>query len=157
MKRYVVTLTREEREELSTLTARGNHASRKVISALVLLNCDEGEYQKHRCTGEETAAVLRIGSRTVDRIKRRFVEGGLDAALERAPSRRVYTRKADGELEAHLIALSCSAPPAGFARWSLRLLADKAVELNYVDSISYETVRRVLKKTNSNRGAKRVG
>ena len=157
MKKYVVTLTEDEREELTGLRARGSHASRKVISALVLLNCDEGEHQDHRCTGEETAAVLRIGSRTVDRIKRRFVEGGLDAALERAPSRRVYVRKADGDVEAHLIALSCSAPPPGFARWSLRLLADKAVELDYVDSISYETVRRVLKKTSSNRGAKTAG
>ena len=101
---------------------------------------------------EEVAKVLRIGVRTIDRVKRKFVEEGLGAALENRPTSRVYERKADGEVEAHLIALSCSKAPEGFSKWSLRLLADKMVELRYVDEISYETVRRVLKKTNLNPG-----
>ena len=86
--------------------------------------------------------------RKIDRVKKRFVEEGLDAELGRKPSPRNYERMADGEVEAHLVALSCGEPPEGFARWSLRLLADRAMELEYVDSISYETVRRVLKKRN---------
>jgi len=101
---------------------------------------------------EEVAKVLRIGVRTIDRVKRKFVEEGLGAALENRPTSRVYERKADGEVEAHLIALSCGKAPEGFSKWSLRLLADKMVELRYVDEISYETVRRVLKKTNLNPG-----
>ena len=103
------------------------------------------------------ANILRISMRKVDRVKKRFIEEGLDAALGRKPSQRSYERKADGEVEAHLVALSCGEPPKGFARWSLRLLADRAMELEYVDSISYETVRRVLKKTKSNRGGRLAG
>jgi transposase len=106
---------------------------------------------------EDIAAVLNISMRKIDRLKKRFVAEGLDAALERRPSARVYQPKADGDFEAHLVALSCGPPPEGFSRWSLRLLADRAVELNYIDSVSYETVRRVLKKTNSNRGKSRAG
>lgn len=90
--------------------------------------------------------------RTIDRVKKRFVEEGFEAALENRPTSRVYDRIADGEVEAHLIALSCSKAPEGFSKWSLRLLADKMVELKYVDDISHETVRRVLKKTNLNPG-----
>lgn len=85
--------------------------------------------------------------RKVDRVKRRFVENGLEVALDKRKADRQHLKKADGEFEAHLLALSCGKPPQGRARWSLRLLADKMVELEYVDSISYETVRRVLKKT----------
>ena len=96
--------------------------------------------------------VLKIGMRTIDRVKKKFVEEGFDAVLERKSPDREYDRKADGEVEAHLITLCCSEPPQGYARWSLRLLADKLVELKYVDSISYETVRRVLKKTNYSLG-----
>jgi len=90
--------------------------------------------------------------RTIDRIKKKFIEEGLDATLERRPTSRVYERKLDGDLEAKLITLCCSDPPEGFSRWSLRLLADKLVELKYVDSISYVTVRKVLKKTNLSLG-----
>jgi hypothetical protein len=96
---------------------------------------------------EDVAAVLRISMRKIDRVKRRFVEEGLESALMGRKGDRVYEKKADGEFEAHLVALSCSEPPEGFARWSLRLLADRAVEMHYIDSISYETIRRVLKKT----------
>lgn len=157
MKKYNVTLQLEERSALEAIVQRGSHASRTVVNALVLLNCDAGEFQSHRMKNEDVAAVLQISMRKIDRVKKRFVEEGLDAALERRPSPQVYQRKADGDLEAHLVALSCGPPPEGFSRWSLRLLADRAVELSYTDSISYETVRRVLKKTNSNRGNSRAG
>jgi hypothetical protein len=93
----------------------------------------------------------------IHRVKQRFVEEGLDIALNGHERERVYKRKADGDFEAHLVALSCSEPPEGQAQWSLRLLADKVVELGYVASVSYETVRRVLKKTKSSLGGKSAG
>ena len=157
MKLYKVTLLANEREELEAIAHKGSHQSHKVINALILLNCDEGKFNDHRPRGEDVANILRISMRKVDRVKKRFVEEGLEAALGRQPSQRNYERKADGEFEAHLVAMSCGEPPKGFARWSLRLLADRAAELEYVDSISYETVRRVLKKTKSNRGGKLAG
>lgn len=157
MNRYKVTLLQDERGNLEAIARRGSHQSQKVINALILLNCDEGECNTHRLRGEDIATALRISMRKVDRVKKRFVEEGLDAALGRRPSSRVYANKTDGEFEAHLVALSCGDPPKGFARWSLRLLADRAVELEYIDSVSYETVRRVLKKTNSSRGGGTAG
>lgn len=157
MKLYKVTLLAEERVDLEAITRKGSHQSQKVINALILLNCDEGEFNALRSRGEDVANVLRISMRKVDRVKKRFVEDGLDAVLGRRPSRRNYTHKADGEFEAHLIAMSCGEPPKGFARWSLRLLAERAVELEYIDSVSHETVRRVLKKTKSNRGERLAG
>ncbi len=117
-----------------------------------MLSCNEGEYQTERSINEEMSRVLHISMRKIDRVKKRFVEEGLDAALDKKVGSRIYTRKTDGDFEAHLIALSCGEPPEGFARWSLRLLADKVVELNYIDSISHETVRRILKKTKSSPG-----
>jgi transposase len=146
---YKVTLTKEERSFLISLTKSGKHSSRRLVHALILLNCDRGEFSEipHR-TNREVAEFLKVGESMVERIKKRFVETGLSSALEDKPSDREYIRKADGDLEAHIIALSCSEVPEGFSRWSLRLLADKVVELEYVDSISHETVRRVLKKTN---------
>ena len=95
--------------------------------------------------------------RKIDRVKKRFVVDGLDVALNGKKGSRIYKKKADGDFEAHLVALSCSDPPEGFSRWSLRLLAEKAVELDYIENISHETVRRVLKKTSLNRGGKKVG
>ena len=146
MKKYKVTLERDEREELEAITCKGSHNSQKVINALILLNCDEGAFQQCRMRNEDVAAVLKISMRKIDRVKRRFVEQGMEVALHGRKGERVYKRKADGDFEAHLVALSCSEPPEGYSRWSLRLLADQAVELNYIDSVSYETVRRVLKK-----------
>ena len=157
MKRYVVTLTQEEREILSGLVSKGKHQSQRILNALILLDCDRGDCQKNRSTNEEIARVLNVSMRKIDRVKKRFVEEGLDAALDKKKAERVYEKKADGDFEAHLVALSCSGPPEGFARWSLRLLADKVVELNYINSISHEAVRRILKKTNSNLGNKKVG
>ena len=133
--RYKVTLSRREREELEGITTRGRHNSQKILNALILLSCDEGRCQKRKRTNQAIADLLPV------------VEEGLEAALDKRKAERSHTRKADGDVEAHLVALSCSKPPPGHARWSLRLLADRMVELQYVDSISYETVRRVLKKT----------
>jgi len=124
---------------------RGYHTSQKFRYAYILLNCDEGKYSE-KVTNEVVSKVLKVGMRTIDRVKKRFVEEGFEAILERIPTTREYERKADGEVEAHLIALCCSDPPSGFARWTLRLLSEKMVELSYVDSISHETVRWVLKK-----------
>ncbi len=152
MKKFIVTLTEEERNLLTELTSKGKHRSQKILNALILLACDEGEHQRKRSKNEEIARVLNTSMRKIDRVKKRFVLDGLNVALHGRKGSRVYVKKADGDFEAHLVALSCSRPPEGFARWTLRLLADKAVELDYIDSISYETVRRVLKKTNSSLG-----
>jgi len=122
-----------------------------------LVACDEGEYQQKRSKNEEIARVLNTSMRKIDRVKKRFVVDGLDVALNGKKGSRIYKKKADGDFEAHLVALSCSDPPEGFSRWSLRLLAEKAVELDYIENISHETVRRVLKKTSLNRGGKKVG
>ena len=157
MKKYKVTLEKEERENLEAITRKGSHQSQKVVNALILLNCDEGPGNEQRMRGEDVASILRISMRKIDRVKRRFVEDGLEAAVGSRQGQRFHERKADGDFEAHVVALSCSKPPQGFARWSLRLLADQAVELQYIDSVSYETIRRVLKKTNSNRGKKSAG
>ena len=157
MKKYKVTLQKEERSRLEAITQKGSHKSQKVLNALVLLNCDEGTFQEQRMKNEDVARVLRISMRKIDRVKKRFIEEGFETALAGRKQERVYERKADGDFEAHLIALSCSAPPVGFARWSLRLLADKAVELRYIDSISYETIRTVLKKRNKTLEEARVG
>ena len=157
MKKYIVTLTEEERCSLAGLTSKGRHRSQKVLNALTLMACDEGEYQNLRSTNAEISKVLNTSMRKIDRVKKRFVTQDLDVALNGKKSDRVYEKKADGDFEAHLIALSCSKPPEGFLRWSLRLLADRAVELEYIDSISHETVRRVLKKTNLSPGRKKSG
>ena len=157
-KRYRVTLTEAERAELLGLTRRGSHKSQRVVNALILLNCDERGANESRLRDEDVAGVLRVSTRKIERVKKRFVEDGLEAALgSRQGRRREYRRKADGAFEARLVALSCSQPPEGHARWTLRLLADKAVELEYIDSVSHETVRRVLKKTRSSRGGRSAG
>lgn len=142
-----MTLTEEERRELERLTTRGKHASQKVLNALILLGSDEGPFQERRKSSQELAEVLPVSARKIDRVKRRFVEDGLEVALAGRKPEREYEKKADGDFEARLVALSCSEPPEGHARWSLRLLADTMVELGYVDSVSHETVRRTLKKT----------
>ena len=157
MEKYKVTLTKEEREELSTIIQKGKHRSQKVLNALILLNCDEGKFQWKHSKNIEIAKVLQISMRKIDRTKKCFVEEGLDVTLNGRKGQREYEKKADGDFEAHLIALSCGEPPEGFARWSLRLLADKVVELKYVDNISHETIRRVLKKTKLNPGVNKVG
>jgi len=151
MTTYKVTLTKEERDQLTEMTRTGTHAARKIIHALILLNVDRGSHTESQ-VNEDICKVLKIGMRTIDRVKKRFVEEGLESALKMAPTSRIYDKLVDGDMEAHLIALACGEPPKGFARWSLRLLADKLVELRFTDGISYETVRRTLKKTNLSLG-----
>ena len=157
MKKFAVTLTNDERAELKKISSKGRHRSRKILNALILLGCDEGKHQEKRSTNEEISRVLKTSMRKIDRVKKRFVVDGLDIALNGRKGSRVYAKKADGDFEAHLVALSCSKPPKGFARWSLRLLADRVVELDYIDSISHESIRRILKKTNSSLGGKMGG
>ena len=142
---YKVELTKQEREELIGIIRKGKHTSQVYRNAYVLLNTDEGEYSE-KVTNAEISKVLKVGMRTIDRIKKRFVEEGYDACLSRKPTTRVYERKIDGDVEAKLVSIACSEPPEGFAKWSLRLLANKMVELHYVENISHETVRTVLKK-----------
>lgn len=147
--RYKVTLSYEEREQLMQIVKKGNQKVRKVRNSLILLNSDEGEYQQQKKPYDKTIAqILNVGVSTVERVRKTFVEEGLEVVLNGKPSNRVYSRKLDGEGEARLIALCCSDPPEGFSQWTLNLLADKMVELKYVDEISYETIRRTLKKTN---------
>ena len=157
MKKYIVELAKDERETLCALTSKGKHKSQKILNALILLGCDEGEYQKKRSTNEEMARILNISMKKIDRVKKRFVMEGIEVALNGRKGSRIYAKKVDADFEAHLVAVSCSEPPEGFARWSLRLLADKVVELDYIDSISHETVRSILKKRNQAMATKRMG
>lgn len=147
MIKYKVTLTKEEREQLSAIISKGSHSAQQYRNAYILLNCDESEHNEKNIN-EEVSRVLKVSMRMIDRVKQRFVEDGFESCLERKPVVKTKTKKIDGEIEAHLIALSCGKAPDGFSKWSLRLLADKMVELKYVDDISYETIRKVLKKTN---------
>lgn len=145
-KKYHVTLTAEERESLGKLISSGKASARKLTRARILLKADEPE-DGAGWDDEAISEALEVGLSTIYRVRRRFVEEGLEAALEQRRPRRLYRRKLDGEGEAHLIALACSSPPQGRERWTLRLLADRLVELGYVEDLSHETVRRVLKKT----------
>ena len=151
MIRYTIKLTEAEVCDLRSIINKGSHTSQTFRAAYILLNCDEGEYSD-KVTNEQISKVLKIGMRTIDRVKMKFFNEGLESVLERRPTSRVYDTKVDGDIEAKLITLCCSEPPEGFAKWSLRLLADKMVELNYIESISHVTVRSVLKKTNLSLG-----
>ena len=149
-KRYRVTLDATEREDLEAMISRGKAAAAKLAHARVLLLADQSDAAPGR-TDAEVAAAVYVSVATVERVRQRFVEQGLDAALSPKPTSRVYARKLDGAGEAHLIALACSEPPDGHGRWTMRLLADRMVELEHVDALSYETVRQALKKTCSSR------
>lgn len=151
MIRYTVKLTKAEVDELKDIINKGSHTSQTFRTAYILLNCDEGEYSK-KVTNEQISKILKVGMRTIDRVKKKLIEEGFDSCLERRPSQRIYETKVDGDLEAKLVSLCCSEPPKGFAKWSLRLLADKMVELKYTESISHVTVSTILKKTNLNLG-----
>jgi len=156
MIRYTIRLSKDEVEELQSIISKGKHSAQTIRAAYILLNCDEGRYSA-KVTNEQISQVLKIGMRTIDRVKKKLVEEGMDKALERRPTSRIYDRKIDGDLEAKLVTLCCSKPPAGHAKWSLRLLADKLVELHYVDSISHVAVGNILKKTNLNPGGHKAG
>jgi transposase len=144
-KKHIVKLAPEERQELKQLISSGQARARTLSRARILLKADE------RWSDEAISEALDVGVATVERVRKRFVEGGLQALHNRKPQRE-YRRKLDGRAEAHLIALSCSSPPEGHKRWTLRLLAEKLVSLEEVESVCHETVRQVLKKTNSSRG-----
>src|SRR4030081_3919555 len=146
MKLYRVKLTVEERAQLLEVLSKGKAAARTLTHARILLKADEG-VAGPRFSDEAIAEALDVHRSTLERVGSRCVEEGFEAALRPRPSRQVHPRKLDGVQEAHLVALACSPAPKGRARWSLRLLADKLVELEVVDDISYETVRQTLKKT----------
>ena len=151
-KRYLVTLTPEEREQLAGLLSAGRRSALTLGRARILLKADQADGGP-AWPDDRIAEALDCGLRTVERVRQRFVERGLEGALGRKPQDRPSReRKLDGRAEARLIALACSEPPDGRAAWTLQLLADKLVELRVVDSVCDETVRRVLKKTRSSRG-----
>ncbi len=155
-KKYHVRLSSEERAELETIVRKGKASAQRQSHARILLLADlhgpEGGW-----SDSQIARAAQTSIPTIERVRRVCVEHGLPRALERKDPDRQYERKLDGKAEARLIALSCGEPPRGYARWSLRLLADRLVELEIVEEISHETVRRTLKKTNSSRGKKSSG
>lgn len=151
-KRYIVTLTPEERIQLRQMIRTGNHKARKLTRARILLKADQAP-EGPAWTDKKIVQALEVGLSTIERLRKRFVEEGYPAALNRRKENTPrLRRKLDGHQEAQLIALVCSKPPEGRIRWTLRLLASRLVELGVVDTVSYETVRRTLKKTNSNPG-----
>lgn len=145
-KKYRVTLTAEEREHLSAMLAKGKAAARALTHARILLKTDEAEGGP-AWTDQAVCTALDVGLCTVMRVRERFVEEGLEATLRPRPSSHLQPRKLDGHLEAKLVTLACSEAPEGRARWTLRLLADRFVELGHVEELSHETVRQTLKKT----------
>jgi len=148
--RYRVTLTEKERKELKTLTRRGKTHARRVIRARALLLCDAGP-NGPVWKVSDVAEALGISSRTIEHLKKRFVEDGLDVALERKPREKPPREVVfDGAFEARLLALACSEAPEGYQRWTVRLLADKVVEVNIAPSVSHMTIQRALKKMNLN-------
>lgn len=151
-KAFVVELTSDERTRLHTLVTTGSSPAHATIHARILLKSDTGP-EGPGWTDAMIASTLDVGLSTVARVRQTYVQAGLDAALQRKPTRRIYPRALDGAGEAHLVALTCSTPPEGAGKWSLRLLADRMVELGYVETLSHETVRQTLQKTNSNPGA----
>lgn len=151
VKRYRVTLELEERGRLHSMLTSGRHAARKLLHAQIILLSDRGPHGPGFPT-EEILRVLPTSSATIQRVRQRFVEEGLEAALERKRPNRVYERVLDGDAEARLTLLACSMPPEGRDRWSVRLLTEKLVALQVVESVSCSTIQRTLKKTRSSLG-----
>ena len=150
-KRYVVVLSEQERARLHTMIGRGVAPASALSHARILLKANQGKAGPG-WTDAAIAAALEVNPATVARVRMRHVAAGLDAAIYRKPPARQYRRRLDGQQEAHLVALTCSAPPQGHKRWTLRLLADRLVALQVVESVSYETVRQVLQQPGSSRG-----
>ena len=149
VKKYVVDLTQDERQQLHKLIWAGSAPARMLNRARILLKADVGKHAEGEpLIDRQIAPMLETSTATVQRVRERFCRQGLDAALERSAPDRLYERSFDGRAEAHLIALACSQAPEGRERWSMRLLADKAVEMGIVEEVSHETVRKTLKKTN---------
>jgi transposase len=145
-KKHIVSLNDDDRARLHRLLTSGTSRSADQAHARILLKADQGA-RGPSWTDQRIAEALDVSVPTVERVRKRFAEEGLEAALARRAPRREYTRRLDGQAEAHLVALSCSPPPAGRRHWTFKLLADKMVELRFVDGVSYETVRRVMKRT----------
>jgi transposase len=150
VKKYIVRLTPDERDQLLPMVRGGKAAARALLHARILLKADQDQ-EAAAWSDEAISEALEVHTTTVARVRQRLVEQGLDAALRPKPTTRQYERKLDGAAEAHLIALACGPAPEGRAQWTLRLLADKLVELEHVGSVSHETVRRTLKKTSCSR------
>jgi transposase len=150
VKKYIIRLTPEERTQLLQMVRSGKAAARTLLHARILLKADDG-LETPAWSDEAISEALEVHATTVARVRQRFVEEGLEAALRPKPTTRQYARKLDGAAEAHLIALACGPAPQGRAQWTLRLLADRLVELEHVGSVSHETIRRTLKKTSCSR------
>jgi len=140
-KKYIVKLSQEERRTLQEMISSGKHSAKKILRARVLLKTDDG------WSDQKTAEALEVHVITIERMRQQFVEEGFESFMTRRKSKRQYLRKLDGKQEAQLTTIACSQPPEGRVRWTLRLLADRMVQLDYVDTVSHETVRQVLKKT----------
>src|SRR5258706_9937250 len=151
--RYIVELTGEERKTLQEIVSKNQANRSTIVNAYILLRSDVACGWLY----DEIAQAYDVSTKKVEFVRKRFVEEGLEAALSRKPVTNVHRRKITGEEEAHLIALYCSEAPEGHERWTLRMLADKMVELDIVDSVSHETIRQTLKKTNVNRGKRKNG
>jgi transposase len=149
--KHRVRLSESERHDLSKRIAAGRGSARELAHIRIILKADEGQGGP-AWRDEEIARALDVSVATIERVRRRFIAQGAEGAISRKRPNRVYARALDGEAEAHLVALSCSEPPPGKAQWSMRLLANRPVELHVVEAVSDETVRRVLKKTRSSRG-----
>jgi transposase len=148
MEKYIVKLTKDERKNLLSLINKGKAAAKKLTHARILLEADEGNLERKPQTDEAIAQLLHVSYKTVKRVRKQLVEDGLESALQRKPHSGKKPHKINGDEEARLIALCCSNPPEGRCRWTLKLLANKLVELEIIESISPSTVGRVLKKTN---------
>jgi len=155
MKKYHVTLTADERRHLQAIIAKRNAKSQAVKRAYTLLAADEN--QPDWLKDEQIKAAYQVSIRSIERLRERFVEDGLDIAIQGKKREKFKEKVFDGTVEAHVVALRCSQPPAGHARWTVRLLAQKMVELEYVETIGRETVRKMLKKTRLSLGGSKVG
>ena len=155
VKKYIVSLSEAERAELEQMVRTGKRAAYTINHARILVKADRNQ-ANGSWSDQEIKEAFGMSIRTIERVRKRFVEEGLEAALKCRPGGG-RKRNLDGEVEAHLIALRCSEAPKGKARWTLRLLADRMVELNYVEQLSHESVRQVLKKTNCTPGDKSAG
>lgn len=155
-KKYIVELTSEERKDLLELVSKNKANRAKIVNAYILLKSDKGK-DGYGWTDCAIAKAFNVSIRKVERTRQCLVEEGLDSALNRKPASNYKPRKLQGDEEAYLIATCCSKPPEGRARWTLNMLGDKLVEMNYVESISPETVRQTLKKTNLSPGVRKNG
>jgi transposase len=155
-KRYLISLSDEERQTLEQLTTKGKASARKINHARILLKANLNQ-EDRGWSDQAISQALNISTRTIERVRQRFVQEGLENALIPRPKTSLKLRKIDGEIEAHLVAIACSQAPTGYNRWTLRLLADQMVVMGYVENISHESVRQVLKKMRLSLGYKNLG